>query len=67
MNTRKAYTNVIKVVMGIIMFFSLMSMACDETPCASLIDASCTTSVERTVGDMLAGDNPQNVLSGGNP
>lgn len=69
MNTRKAYTNVIKVAMGIVFFFSAMSMACDEGPtpdnAAGLLNNY--NSAEQAVVDALAGSDAQNVLSGGQP
>jgi hypothetical protein len=67
MNTRKAYTNVLKVALGIIMFFSFMSQACDEgpTPDNSYGITSPVTEVEQAVQNVINPDQA-NTLSGGN-
>lgn len=54
MNTRKAYQNVIGIILAVISFMSLMGMACDEGPNPSeiIINAAVPTQ--------------QNILSGGN-
>lgn len=67
MNTRKAYTNVIKVIMGIIFFFSAMSMACDDNPCVNGSACGLTspvTQVEQTIINAVDQDCTDNVLSG---
>ena len=67
MTTKAAYTNVIKVVMLVVMFFSFMSMACDDgNPCQ---DAACglispRTNSEQTIINAVDPDCSDNVLSG---
>lgn len=65
MNTRKAYTNVVGVIMTVIMFFSLMSMACDDNPCANGSACGLTsphTAAEQSVIDLFDNDKTDNAL-----
>lgn len=67
MTTQKAYTNVVKVVMVVIMFFALMSMACDDNPCANGSACGLTspvTDAERMIQQAVDHDCTDNVLSG---
>jgi hypothetical protein len=67
MNTRKAYQNVIIIILVVISFMSLMGMACDEgpTPDNSYGITSPVTEVEQAVQNALQ-PHQQNILSGGN-
>lgn len=79
MNTRKAYTNVLKVIFLVILFLSAMSLACDDGPsCGNLPgDTPCPQPaniimgdkniVEEAVDNLVCGDGScDNTLSGGN-
>jgi hypothetical protein len=67
MNTRKAYQNVIVIILSIVSFFSLMGMACDDGPSPDNAYGvtSPVTEVEQAIQNVINPDQ-QNVLSGGN-
>jgi hypothetical protein len=66
------------VLLFVIAFAAFATMACDDSgldcsagPSACVQPANIImgdkSDIESAVGDLLAGDNPQNVLSGGKP
>jgi hypothetical protein len=63
--------SILMVLLFVIAFAAFATMACDDGPITNPNPANIVMSeksgLEQTVGDLLAGDNPQNVLSGGNP
>lgn len=66
MNTRKAYTNVIKLVLGVVMFLSAMGIACDDNPCANGTACGLTspvTSAEQAVINAVDSNPCDNALS----
>jgi hypothetical protein len=79
MNTTfNPYRRFTLILVLVLMFFAVVSIACDSTdldcsagPNACVNPANIVmgekSDIEQAVGDFLAGDNPQNILSGGNP
>jgi len=69
------------LVIAFVLFVAFVTLACDsgpscgdlwgDTPCADIhpenIILGDKSDIEQAVSDALAGDNPQNVLSGGQP
>ena len=67
MNTRKAYTNVLKIALGIVLFLSAMGVACIDNPCANGSACNLTspvTAVEQNIINAVDTDCSDNVLSG---
>lgn len=66
------------LVVAIVIFVAFTMLACNDHTCTSPSDTNCDmpnpanvimgdkTSAEQAVNNLLQGDNPQNVLSGGN-
>lgn len=58
-------------VMLAVLALAIAQIACEGNPCeqgnACQITAPISNPVEQGIIDTLSGDNPQNVLSGGNP
>lgn len=70
--------SIMLVVLFFFIFAAFATMACDDSgldcsagPSACVNPANIVmgdkSAAEQAIGDLLAGDNPQNVLSGGNP